>query len=628
MPTQTVGGIFPVRSFYGGPFMSSSGNLYAVAIQYLSGSDEDRLRVNKKSPSVSSWEISFATVGGGSFIYSVWATQLGDVIHIAYVVSNSQVYYATFNMATETMSFSGGPINGEFIDIMSNVTNGLYCSLALLDNGTPVVVYSASEAVMGSSYDRVKLAYKSGGSWTTGVAVSVTGEQQHDTGGVCVDARVGDYVFVFWTRSATTVGYSRRFTNVLSLGNIQQASGVSPGALYGFTPGAAFHSAGNDRVSVGHTIGDGTQVRIFGRFEDDSNYSAMAISTSMSVYSTANGRAYCLADDNDGGMAAAWVDVSNRDLYWSRRRDTDTSFSTPTQFHTGTVDKVNCNVYTKANGDVVIGVVFEEAATLYYDEVLLEAGGLVLPPISPSSPLDLSDDVRLAFTSGITEVLTRPLDNVTSDFSAMGELNIKVEYRVSESIPDGTSLSVRIVSGATVLAAADSGGTFTTIVNSPNNTIDEVVTAPLAYVNASATKAQWDAAEVELKQTSSGAPHFIEVDWVELNGWYLPSEGVSGTSAQTLPALTQSAAGTFVIPPDPATLTLTQQDDDVLIEWPEPSMEGTTHVAIFRRAGTSTAVFSPHTDAELARVPVAITSYLDTAVPEGDYAYQAFPVKA
>jgi hypothetical protein len=77
---------------------------------------------------------------------------------------------------------------------------------------------------------------------------------------------------------------------------------------------------------------------------------------------------------------------------------------------------------------------------------------------------------------------------------------------------------------------------------------------------------------------------------------------------------------------DPADLAVVQIDSDVHLEWPAPTLEGATHTDIFRRSGTSETPFDPEVDTRLARVPVAQLTYVDEDVPDGDYAYQVFPV--
>ncbi len=84
------------------------------------------------------------------------------------------------------------------------------------------------------------------------------------------------------------------------------------------------------------------------------------------------------------------------------------------------------------------------------------------------------------------------------------------------------------MSGSTVLAAADSGGTFVSVNANVTNTADATAgPTAFAYVNTTADKTTWDAAVVEIQQTYSqqmGPDNAsIEVDWFQLTGTYDPA---------------------------------------------------------------------------------------------------------
>src|SRR3990167_6270167 len=96
-----------------------------------------------------------------------------------------------------------------------------------------------------------------------------------------------------------------------------------------------------------------------------------------------------------------------------------------------------------------------------------------LTTLHAASPLDADDQSRLAFTNDLTETLSRALDNVNSDFATMDDLTWTVQARRSGMPVDDTyALAIRIVNGATILAAAASGGTFVTISSNVTATSD------------------------------------------------------------------------------------------------------------------------------------------------------------
>lgn len=151
-----------------------------------------------------------------------------------------------------------------------------------------------------------------------------------------------------------------------------------------------------------------------------------------------------------------------------------------------------------------------------------------LTPINAASPLDTSNDTRAAFAAGSnnsSETLSFALDNVDELFESMTTASWTIEYRQQGRSDDTLTLRLRVMSGATVLAAADAGGTFVTA-NADVQSATDVTTGPtaFAYVNTTATKTEWDAATVEIQQfyIQNMGPDsaFIEVDWFQLTGTY------------------------------------------------------------------------------------------------------------
>jgi len=95
------------------------------------------------------------------------------------------------------------------------------------------------------------------------------------------------------------------------------------------------------------------------------------------------------------------------------------------------------------------------------------------------------------------------LDGVNNDLASMNTLAVVLRYRWTAT-PTGLttwdSLACRVMSGATVLAAADSGGAFQTVASTiTTTTITNSSSTGFPYVNTGATKAQWDAAVVEIR---------------------------------------------------------------------------------------------------------------------------------
>jgi hypothetical protein len=153
-----------------------------------------------------------------------------------------------------------------------------------------------------------------------------------------------------------------------------------------------------------------------------------------------------------------------------------------------------------------------------------------LPTLHGASELASDDASRLTFTINADETLTRALDDTPADFGTMDAgLTWTVQEADQSAAGDDTyTLNIRIMSGATVLAAADAGGTFQQVVSHPTtgrHTTDQN-RGPTAFgfVNTTADKATWDAANIELQQDyaqnmAADGNRFL-VDLVSIDGNY------------------------------------------------------------------------------------------------------------
>jgi hypothetical protein len=201
-----------------------------------------------------------------------------------------------------------------------------------------------------------------------------------------------------------------------------------------------------------------------------------------------------------------------------------------------------------------------------------------LTAYNAATPLNASDNVYLTFTASTTgEVLSRAAAPTNTDVGNVLTLSWRVEAGRTTAGDDTFVLAIRVMSGTTVLAAADSGGTFSNVATIPTGTTADSVYGPtaFAYVNTTASAAQWAAATVELRQTftanmgTDGAA--IKVDHVQFTGTY---------NIQTL-------APTLLSPADGATA------DGTLFEWQFNTQAGDTQGKYaFRRSYDALGVVS------------------------------------
>ena len=172
------------------------------------------------------------------------------------------------------------------------------------------------------------------------------------------------------------------------------------------------------------------------------------------------------------------------------------------------------------NGNGVVGPRNWQSTAQAYttvDEGISAADGTVIQPDASANNVDTSFTVA----------------NTPADFQSMDSLSWQVRYLALSRSDDTLGLQIRVMSGATVLAAADAAGAFQTVsANITNSTMQNSAVTAFAYVNTSASKTLWDAAEVELRSLyavsmgDDGAR--VRVDTLELTGTYTATS-VAGT---------------------------------------------------------------------------------------------------
>lgn len=199
-----------------------------------------------------------------------------------------------------------------------------------------------------------------------------------------------------------------------------------------------------------------------------------------------------------------------------------------------------------------------------------------------------SDDTYASFTIDTTETLNSTLSGIPADFESMDGLNWTFEYNQTgrdASNPDTYALSVRIVNGATILAAADSGGTFATVDSDVTNTTD-VTLGPtaFAYVNTSASKATWEGATVEYQQTYSQFKAAdggnIRVDYIALTGTYTQSSGTPVSLSPASSAITLNGTAPAFVAITDLPVSLSPAGSALTVDGHQPTAALTTGVSV------------------------------------------------
>ena len=122
------------------------------------------------------------------------------------------------------------------------------------------------------------------------------------------------------------------------------------------------------------------------------------------------------------------------------------------------------------------------------------------------------------------------LANVDTDLGNMDTLlfNARWQVNLNSSVDDNVQMGFRLMSGATVLAASTSGGAMQFIAAAARTptTLTTTGATAFSFVNTTATKAQWDAAELEIENNYAGFMAkdtnkiHVELDTIEFTGTY------------------------------------------------------------------------------------------------------------
>lgn len=158
-----------------------------------------------------------------------------------------------------------------------------------------------------------------------------------------------------------------------------------------------------------------------------------------------------------------------------------------------------------------------------------------------------------------TQETSFSLDNVDSDLSNVDTLSWEVRWGLTGTDNDTYHFDMAIYSGATLLAAETSGGTWTrigSITGPATRTLATQGPTAFNYVNTSATRTQWNAAEVKFRVINVGnkggdnAP--LSLDGFQFTGTYtassataasisLSGQGIASAEAVSQPAVNASA---------------------------------------------------------------------------------------
>lgn len=245
------------------------------------------------------------------------------------------------------------------------------------------------------------------------------------------------------------------------------------------------------------------------------------------------------------------------------------------------------------------------------DEGIAAADGTEIVAATGTQNRNLSLD-----TSFDTAVVETDIDNVDA-------LSYDVRYRADNSVGDDTvTFGIRVMSGATVLAAADSGGTFQVVLSAANSawhtTLQNKGVTAFTFVSPTAAQADWDAAEIEFRSTHAAVmspdDNWVIVDTVELTGTYTAVAGAAPIVVLTnrpLPLPEPDRPSTFILlPPAPSVIEETINEAMGLTD--DVTAAKTITVVINESMGLSDVVERVHDAVRIINEPLGL---LDAANP-------------
>lgn len=371
--TISTAGTIPTNSF-NGPFLIN-GKFYIIYI--ASSSSYPNLYSSNDGVT---WARVAGTTGtplAGLETHSVWSVITGDDIFILSQRANGEVALNRYTIGSNTWVAT--------VMVQGAVTTATprgACSLVKTPNGLVAFFQGPQYTSMGTSYAQIYYSRSSdnGATWTAPALFS-GGTASSDIAPVAIAGDTG------WRSHVTyVIGTAPRqrtlYADGVTLGGIGGPLGITP----------VSHPARITPVYLGETY----RLRAF-VLETDNTYTFM-VSTDADIVNRGSGTPLGVDDTLhrtiDSGITDDYaarsgtnetyrvLPASNGALYFykgthstsstSNATITFSAFSTPI---TGTYQRAHCNIYTKANGDVVLGyIAYNDVNTLFYGEELIQAG--------------------------------------------------------------------------------------------------------------------------------------------------------------------------------------------------------------------------------------------------------------
>ena len=356
LPTTISDVSFPDQNYFVGPFKSSAGVFYTVLRVATAPSS---LKVFKATDPTDSFPSSYIW-NVGSNVISLWSYQVADVLHVVAQTAAFNVYYRTFNMATDTWGTE------ETIETIASTgdTSPIACSVAVRDDGDVVVLYQGGwDKIMGTNYGRVDYARKEGGSWTVAQDVTAdTGTGVHYYAGVVVKGASDRMHFFFEKGTSVATHRSLASDNTLDT-KIEYDTTVETSTNYVHVPGVSYVDTVR-KVRVPYR--DNSGKLSIAKFDSGANptITTDVDASDVSTYTPNSFPAACLA--NDG--TTLHLTYAHTTLQWLYHdKNSGSGWGTDTQLLAVTINRISSNVYDRQGQK--LAYVYDDGGTVKYNEL-------------------------------------------------------------------------------------------------------------------------------------------------------------------------------------------------------------------------------------------------------------------
>lgn len=344
-----------------GPFVSSTGKFYLLL---MPSADTKKVGVWKASLPGYGWteqdSSSVNRITSTNAVRSIWGFQVGDVLHIASRDTSGELRYGTFNMATDQW------ISQELVLTATADFPGV--SMMVRSTGDVILLYSAKPG----TYNVVRYAIKSSGTWTTNVTVD-GGGTTHWYGGTIVPGP-SDRAHLFFAKRASLFATSfDLFQRTLRSDSSLEAlpASFSTGYVYShvFGPGTSYVSGADTKIMAPFESGGVTTQSGFVRFSSADTSSGLAVEKPFDPpYGDSTNHQPAIALVSIGtSVYALRSDLNDQDIYVSKSVD-GAAWITPSNIRTATADALSVATYQRS-GVWKIGYVYSDGGVLKYDEV-------------------------------------------------------------------------------------------------------------------------------------------------------------------------------------------------------------------------------------------------------------------